>query len=149
MKHSFSFEVIGTLEKPIDIRQTERSAVANLFIKSKEQLKADGSVLQRSQSAPITIWSDFLHRNTLPTLKVGDLLLIEGHMERKKYDKNGVTVWTMELVGDSILVLGGAIADTSVAASDEDQSAYAPVDNDDPFNRPLSEGALDDESVPF
>jgi len=143
--------LVGRLGKDPDVRNLENGAtVANFTMATSETYK-DKTTGERKE---ITEWHNIVLWRGLADvaakyLHKGDMVYIEGKLRTRSWEKEGVTRYTTEIVGDNMTMLGNkphsgnqeySSAPRSSATSDE---AGTPSLRD----KPPSESTTDD--LPF
>ncbi|MDP3332208.1 MAG: single-stranded DNA-binding protein [Methylococcaceae bacterium] len=147
-------QIIGRLGRDPDVRFTaEGKAIANLAVATTESWKdkSSGEKKQRTEwhrvvlfGALAEITRDYLHK--------GALVMLEGPIRTRKWQKDGVDQYTTEIHADSMKMLSGksdnpsgsstapsaASAKPSSPSNNGAQPAYAAFDDD-----------LFDDDIPF
>lgn len=100
--------LVGRLGKEPEVRNLENgAAVANFTIATSESYKdkTTGEKKEVTEWHNIVLWRGlaeiaqrFLHK--------GDLVYIEGKLRTRSWEKDGVTRYTTEIVGDNMTMLG-------------------------------------------
>lgn len=128
--------LVGRLGKDPEVRNLENGAtVANFSIATTEAYK-DKTTGERKE---ITEWHNIvLWRGIAEVaqkyLHKGDMVYIEGKLRTRSWEKDGVTRYTTEVVGDQMTMLtpkssgGSSSYDTSQS---QERHAPAPSQNDD------------------
>jgi len=100
--------LVGRLGKDPEVRHLESGAsVANFPIATSESYK-DRNTGERKE---ITEWHNIVLWRGLAEvaekyLKKGDMVYIEGKLRTRSWEKDGITRYTTEVVGDSMTMLG-------------------------------------------
>jgi single-strand DNA-binding protein len=104
--------VIGNLGNDPEIRYTQKgSAVATFSIATTEMWKdAEGVQQEHTDWHRIVAWKG-LAEICGDHLKKGSKVYIEGKMQTRKWEENGITRYTTELIAKRMEMLGGKIAD--------------------------------------
>jgi single-strand DNA-binding protein len=120
--------LIGHLGKDPVVRFTEKgTAVANFDIACNETWKdRDGKKQERVEWVRIIVW-DKLAEACGEYLKKGKPCYVEGRLQTRKYEKDGVTHWATEVVAHSVQFLG------SGDGGDRRDEPPPPTDDDVPF----------------
>lgn len=129
--------LVGRLGKDPEVRNLESGAtVANFTMATSESYKdrVTGEKKEITEWHNIVLWRGlaeiaqrFLHK--------GDLVYIEGKLRTRSWEKEGVTRYTTEVVGDNMTMLStrssGPSQDMSPSPSQEKSQEVlnAPVDN--------------------
>jgi single-strand DNA-binding protein len=130
--------LVGRLGKDPEVRNLENGAVvANFTIATSESYKdkTTGDKKEITEWHNIVLWRG-LAEIAQKYLHKGDLVYVEGKLRTRSWEKEGVTRYTTEIVGDNMTMLstkgsGGnsnsqyATAETSAA---DNFRANAPVD---------------------
>lgn len=134
--------LVGRLGKDPEVRHLENGAsVANFTMATSETYK-DRNTGERKEITEwhnIVLWrgladvaSKYLHK--------GDMVYIEGKLRTRSWEKEGVTRYTTEVIGDNMTMLGtkpsggGASADYSPSPAGNSQSSaedFKPSDASD------------------
>jgi single-strand DNA-binding protein len=132
--------LVGRLGKDPEVRNLENGAtVANFSVATSESYK-DRTTGERKE---ITEWHNIVLWRGLAEvaqryLHKGDMVYVEGKLRTRSWEKDGVTRYTTEVVGDNMTMLssrsGGSAAGaegSSPAVSDRasQEAIRAPVDN--------------------
>lgn len=143
--------IVGRLGKDPEVRHLESGAsVANFSVATSETYKDRNTSEKREQTEwhNIVLWrgladiaEKYLHK--------GDMVYIEGKLRTRSWEKDGVTRYTTEIVGDNMNML-------SPKGSNEGNSGYqaqseSPVAASRTEQAPTADIAMDDESddLPF
>ncbi|MBU4237524.1 MAG: single-stranded DNA-binding protein [Proteobacteria bacterium] len=127
--------VIGNLGSDPEIRYTQKgTAVATFSIATTEKWKdAEGVQQEHTDWHRIVAWRG-LAEICGDHLNKGSKVYIEGKMQTRKWEENGITRYTTEIIAKSMEMLGGNNFDT------ETDSSSAPHGNNPP---------LPEKDVPF
>ena len=138
--------LVGRLGKDPEVRNLENGAtVANFTMATTETYKdrTTGERKEITEWHNIVLWrgiaevaAKYLHK--------GDLVYIEGKLRTRSWEKDGVTRYTTEIVGDNMNMLGTR-GGGSNAGGNQNQYQQAAASNDD-FKQP--EGSATDD-LPF
>jgi len=137
--------LVGRLGKDPEVRNLENGAsVANFTMATSESYKdkTTGDRKEVTEWHNIVVWrgladiaAKYLHK--------GDMVYIEGKLRTRSWEKEGVTRYTTEIVGDNMTMLstkpGGSGSDYSKSAASPEMSPNAP--------RPTADHTSDD--LPF
>ncbi len=139
--------LIGRLGKDPEVRNLENGAtVANFSVATSETYKDKNT----GEKKEITEWHNVvLWRNQAEVaakyLHKGDLVYIEGKLRTRSWEKEGVTRYTTEVVGDNMTMLGSRNA--APAAGGVDSRPNAPQYNTPAEDFKVPDNATDD--LPF
>ena len=138
--------LVGRLGKDPEVRNLENGAtVANFTMATSESYKdkTTGEKKEVTEWHNIVLWRG-LAEIAAKYLHKGDLVYIEGKLRTRSWEKEGVTRYTTEIVGDNMTMLStrpsGSQDYSPKAASAEDSGAAA-------REKPAVESATDD--LPF
>ena len=101
--------LVGRLGKEPEVRNLENGAsVANFSIATSEVYK-DKTTGERKESTEwhnIVLWRG-LAEIAQKYLHKGDMIYIEGKLRTRSWEKDGVTRYTTEVIGDNMTMLSG------------------------------------------
>jgi single-strand DNA-binding protein len=130
--------LVGRLGKDPEVRNLDNGAVvANFSIATSESYKdrTTGEKKEVTEWHNIVLWRG-LAEIAQKYLRKGDMVFIEGKLRTRSWEKDGVTRYTTEIVGDNMTMLtpktgGGASQEYSSAERSpaESMRTNAPVDN--------------------
>jgi single-strand DNA-binding protein len=137
--------LVGRLGKDPEVRNLENGASVTNFSMATTEVYKDKTTNERKE---ITEWHNIvLWRGLADTagkyLHKGDQVYIEGKLRTRSWEKDGVTRYTTEVVGDSMTLLGSKPSTTGGA---ERIQAPANTTSNDPGER-TSPNTTDD--LPF
>lgn len=102
------FTCVGRLGASPDVRTTENGAkVAMLSVACNERgyTNRDGKEIpERTEWIPVVLWNG-LAEVAERYLKKGSLVLIEGKIRTRSYEKDGITFYRTEIYADSMQML--------------------------------------------
>jgi single-strand DNA-binding protein len=101
--------LIGNLGKDPEVRHLDNGAsVANFSIATTETYKDrnSGERVDQTEWHNIVLWRG-LAEVAEKYLKKGDSIYVEGKLRTRSWEKDGVTRYTTEVVGDQMTMLGG------------------------------------------
>lgn len=129
--------LIGNLGKDPELKYTPSGvAVATFSIATSEQWKdQDGNAQERTEWHNIVAWRK-LAEIVGEYLKKGKKVYIEGKLQTRNYEKDGVKRYVTEIVADQLIMLdGGGQRNGGGSSTDESIPAPsgAPKDDDLPF----------------
>ncbi|TKB24566.1 single-stranded DNA-binding protein [Desulfopila sp. IMCC35006] len=110
--------VIGNLGNDPEMRYTQKgAAVATFSIATTEKWKdANGVQQEHTDWHKIVAWKG-LAEICGDHLKKGSKVYIEGKMQTRKWEENGITRYTTEIIAKSMEMLGGKNFDKETASS--------------------------------
>lgn len=128
--------IVGRVGKQPEVRHMENgSSVANFPVATSEVFKdkTTGEKKEQTEWHNVVLWrglADIAEKY----LNKGDMVYIEGKLRTRSWEKDGVTRYTTEIVGDNMTMLGskgsgasepvGATADSSAPAEDSDDLPF-------------------------
>jgi single-strand DNA-binding protein len=125
--------LVGRLGKDPEVRNLENgAAVANFTMATSESYKdkTTGEKKELTEWHNIVLWRG-LAEIAQKYLHKGDLVYIEGKLRTRSWEKDGVTRYTTEIVGDNMTMLGtrGGGNTSSSSSGESRQSAPASYSN--------------------
>jgi len=135
-------QLIGNVGADPEIRSVNSGKVANFRIATSETWKDKntGEKKERTEWHSIVVWNDGLVGVIEKYVKKGSKVMIEGQLQTRKWEKDGVDRYTTEVVlqgfGGSLLLLG------------DGGGGGRPPPADQPPDGPGGQRELDDE-IPF
>lgn len=135
MKSLNKVTLIGNVGKDVELKYASNgTAVATFSMATSEQWKdKEGNAQERTEWHNIVAWRK-LAEIIGEYVKKGDRLYLEGKLQTRSYEKDGVKRYTTEIVAEEMIMLGKKGGDNnSVASPDLPQDAGAPKDDDLPF----------------
>jgi len=133
--------LIGNLGKDPDLRFTASGqAVTSFSLATSEKFKdkTSGEWVERTEWHKITLWGK-LAELAGEYLSKGKTVYIEGRLQTRKYEKEGVTHYTTEIVGDKMEFLSAKGEKSGGETSSAPKTSGAGYDE-----RPMME-----EDIPF
>lgn len=133
--------LVGRLGKDPEVRHLENGAsVANFSMATSETYKdrQTGEKREQTEWHNIVLWrglADIAEKY----VKKGDMIYVEGKLRTRSWEKDGVTRYTTEVVGDSMQMLSSKNENAS------SKSEYQPVSVDTPVPEKTSES----DDLPF
>ena len=128
--------LIGNLGKDPELKYTPSGvAVATFSIATSEQWKdQEGNAQEKTEWHNIVAWRK-LAEIVGEYLKKGKKVYIEGKLQTRNYEKDGVKRYITEIVADQLIMLDGAGQRSGGSSSDEPVPAHAdaPKEDDLPF----------------
>jgi single-strand DNA-binding protein len=138
--------LVGRLGKDPEVRNLENGAtVANFTMATSETYK-DRTTGERKE---ITEWHNIVLWRGLAEvaqkyLHKGDMVYVEGKLRTRSWEKDGVTRYTTEIVGDNMTMLSTRGAGGSSSGDREGYSSSKPAEG---YSMPSTSGGSDD--LPF
>jgi len=143
--------VVGNLGKDPEIRTLNSGErVANLSVATSESWKdkATGERKEKTEWHRVTIFNENIVKVAESYLKKGSTVYIEGSLQTRKYEQNGVEKYTTEIVlqkfRGELTMLGGK-SDSS-ASRDDDYYANTPAQQG---QASAQQSLPDDSEIPF
>ena len=128
-------QLIGHLGKDPELKYTQNgTAVATFSIATSESWKdKDGNVTERTEWHNIVAWRK-LAEICGEWLKKGKRVYIEGKIQTRSYEKDGIKKYITEIVADDMIMLDGAksASSESETASLVDASAETAIPSSEP-----------------
>ncbi|MEM9857778.1 MAG: single-stranded DNA-binding protein [Bacteroidota bacterium] len=143
--------IVGRLGKDPEVRHLESGAsVANFSVATSETYKDRNTGEKREQTEwhNVVLWrgladiaEKYLHK--------GDMVYIEGKLRTRSWEKDGVTRYTTEIVGDNMNMLSPKGSNDGNTSYQTTGSGSAPAATT--VQTPTADIAMDDESddLPF
>jgi single-strand DNA-binding protein len=126
--------LVGRVGKDPEVRNLENgSSVANFTMATSETYKdkTTGEKKETTDWHNIVLWRG-LAEIAQRYVKKGDLLYIEGKLRTRSWEKDGVTRYTTEIIGDNMTMLGSK--NGSNGSSEPSQATTSASGSDDlPF----------------
>ena len=119
--------LVGRLGKDPEVRHLESGvAVANFPIATSETYKdrQTGERKEQTEWHNIVLWRG-LAEVAENYLKKGDMIYVEGKLRTRSWERDGVTRYTTEVVGDNMTMLSGRPSGESQAPAADPYSAPA------------------------
>ena len=143
--------LVGRLGKEPEVRNLDNGAtVANFTMATSETYKdkTTGEKKEITEWHNIVLWRG-LAEVAQRYLHKGDMVYIEGKLRTRSWEKEGVTRYTTEVVGDSMTMLSSKSGGGSGYNSDASSSAASTSDrgNQESFRAPVVDNSTDD--LPF
>jgi len=122
--------IIGNVGKDPEIKSMSNgNRVANLSVATSETWKdkSTGEKKERTEWHRITVWNDGLIGIIEKYVSKGSKIMIEGQIQTRKYEKDGVDHYTTEIVlqgfGGQLILLGGKSENEARGATREQGEA--------------------------
>lgn len=139
--------LVGRLGKDPEVRNLDNGAtVANFSVATSESYKDRNT----GEKKEITEWHNVVLWRGLAEvaqryLHKGDMIYVEGKLRTRSWEKDGVTRYTTEVVGDNMTMLssrsGGASQSSEMSSAAQDRGSQ------EPFRAPADNSSTDD--LPF
>ncbi|MEP1034028.1 single-stranded DNA-binding protein [Ekhidna sp.] len=116
--------LVGRLGKDPEVRHLENGAtVANFSLATSETYKDRQTGERREQTEwhNVVLWRG-LAEVVEKYVKKGDMIYVEGKLRTRSWEKDGVTRYTTEVVGDNMTMLGGGSGGSSQGQQEGDYS---------------------------
>ena len=126
--------IIGNLGKDPDIKYTQNgTAVANFSVATTFKPK-DGD--EKTEWHRIVAW-DRLAEIIGEWVKKGSQIYIEGRLQTRSWEKDGVTRYTTEIIAERMLMLGGKGESSGMTVTKETGFEQVPPNQDDESDIPF------------
>jgi single-strand DNA-binding protein len=139
-------QIIGNVGKDPEIKSMSNgNRVANLTVATSESWKdkSTGDKKERTEWHRIVVWNEGLVGVIEKYVHKGTKVMIEGQIQTRKYEQNGVEKYTTEIVlqgfGGQLILLG--------SKSDSERSSGG--SDDGGYRAKPSESDYDDTEIPF
>ncbi len=140
--------IVGNLGKDPEVRHLESGvAVANFPVATSETYRDRNSGERREQTEwhNVVLWRG-LAEVAEKYLHKGDMVYIEGKLRTRSWEKDGVTRYTTEIVGDNMTMLGSR-SNTDTSSQSREPAAEKSYQ---PESTPANMTQQDDEDdLPF
>jgi len=140
--------IIGNVGKDPEIKSMSNgNRVANLTVATSETWKdkSSGEKKERTEWHRVTVWNDGLIGVIEKYVHKGSKVMIEGQIQTRKYEQNGVEKYTTEIVlqgfGGQLILLG--------SKQDGERSSGSTGGGDDSYRSKPAEPDYDMGDVPF
>ena len=147
-------QLIGRLGRDPEIRFTaESKAIANLAIATTETWKdkLSGERKQRTEWHRVVLFGA-LAEIVRDHLKKGALVMLEGPIRTRKWQKDGVDQYTTEIHADTMKMLGGKSDNPSGSSTAPSAASAKPSSQSNNHSQPAYAAGFDDEfddDIPF
>ncbi len=125
-----SVQLIGNVGKDPDIRTLNngnRVASFSLALSESWRDKATGEKKERTEWANVVVFNDALVKVIESYVSKGDKLYVQGALQTRKWEKDGIERYTTEVVlqafGGKLILLGGKPKSETRSRSDDDYSS--------------------------
>ena len=137
--------LVGRLGKDPEVRNLENGAtVANFTMATSETYKdrTTGERKEVTEWHNVVLWRG-LAEIAAKYLHKGDMVYIEGKLRTRSWEKEGVTRYTTEIVGDNMTMLSTKPGGSGAGGGERSNSSYA----SSPAEPPMAPEGTDD--LPF
>ncbi|HEX7014394.1 MAG TPA: single-stranded DNA-binding protein [Cyclobacteriaceae bacterium] len=141
--------LVGRLGKDPEVRNLESGvAVANFSLATSESYKdrVTGEKRETTEWHNIVLWRGlaevaqrFLHK--------GDMIYVEGKLRTRSWEKDGITRYTTEVVGDNMTMLSTRQSGGMTQPAEMSSSAVPDRGSQEPYRAPVDTSSTDD--LPF
>lgn len=133
-------QLIGLLGKDPELKYTPSGvAVATFSIATSEKWKdADGNSQEKTEWHNIVAWKK-LAEICGEYLKKGKKVYIEGKLQTRNYEKDGVKRYVTEIVAEQLIMLDGK----------SDSATVKPKDEPKPSKEVVADAVVSDDDLPF
>ncbi len=145
--------IVGRLGKDPEVRHLENgAAVANFSVATSETYKDRNTGERREQTEwhNVVLWRG-LAEVAEKYLHKGEMVYIEGKLRTRSWEKDGITRYTTEIVGDNMTMLSPkGSGDSTQSSATQNYQSTAPAQQN-VASTPAGDIALEDESddLPF
>ena len=143
--------LVGRLGKDPEVRHLESGvAVANFSLATSETYRdrQSGERKEQTEWHNIVLWRG-LAEVAESYLKKGDQIYVEGKLRTRSWEKDGVTRYTTEVVGDNMTMLGSRSSGDSSSNQSEEYSAPAATSTSTSQVNESGSGQDDIDDLPF
>lgn len=125
--------LIGNLGAKPELKTAGSSKVCNMSVATNEQWKDDkGEKHERVEWHRVTVWNK-LAENCAQYLDKGRAIYVEGKLQTRKYEKDGVEHYATDIQAHTVQFLGGGKSSSNSSSSTPDDFGGPPPDDDIPF----------------
>ncbi|MDR1585238.1 MAG: single-stranded DNA-binding protein [Prevotellaceae bacterium] len=136
--------LVGNVGKDPDVRYLEKNvAVANFPLATTERgytMQNGTQVPERTEWHNIVVWRS-LAELAEKYIRKGSQLYVEGKLQTRSWEKDGIKRYTTEIYAENIQLLGkrpdqadgGAVANAAPASQDNPEATPGEVEDDLPF----------------
>ena len=137
-------QCIGRLGKDPEVRSLESGkAVANFSLACSEKWKdrVTGEVKEKTEWVNVVAWDPLADKVIAKYLHKGDLVYIEGKLQTRSWEKDGVTRYTTEVLVSNLVMLN--------TKRDGERSSSAPSSSPSYSTTPATPGSGATDDLPF
>lgn len=109
-------QIIGNLTKEAELKFTPNGkAVATFGVATNKRWKdTDGNLQEQVEFHNIVMWGN--QAETLaPMITKGSPIFVEGRLQTRSWEKDGIKRYSTEIVADNVILLGGRRSETTEA----------------------------------
>ena len=137
--------IVGRLGKDPEVRHLESGATVSTFSIATSESYKDRNTGEKKE---VTDWHNIVLWRGLAEiaekyLKKGDQVYIEGKLKTRSWEKEGVTRYTTEIVGDNMTMLGsgqsGGSQSAPIPTSEYDESTTKAPTVNEPIDSPTDD----------
>ncbi len=100
--------IVGNLGADPEMRNTQGGPVCNLRVATTEKWKSrDGNMQERTEWHSVTVWGNQAEA-CAQYLSKGRQVYVQGRLQSREYEKDGVTRKVWDIVANKVQFLGGA-----------------------------------------
>lgn len=123
--------LIGRLGAAPEVRQIDGGKkVASLNVATTEYYKKGDGFEELTEWHKVVVWGEAVNR--IEKLEKGEMVLVEGKIKTRTWEKDGVKKYSTEIVGN-VKRIGGKKKDTAGGVQDTHNAGNAPETDDLPF----------------
>jgi single-strand DNA-binding protein len=127
--------LIGRLGKEPEVRAVGETHVANFSIAVDETYKdRNGDKQKKTEWVNIVVWGNSVQNFIQPYIHKGDLVYVEGKLQTRSWEKDGVTKYTTEV---NVTDIKGLVTNSDPAPAQNSR----PAGNSRPAQRPANTAA--------
>jgi len=139
--------LVGRLGKDPEVRNLENGAVVANFTLATSETYKDKTTGEKKE---ITDWHNIVLWRGLAEisqkyLHKGDMIYVEGKLRTRSWEKDGVTRYTTEIIGDNMTML--STRGSGGSSGGEGYTSSAPKGGSEGYSMPSESGGTDD--LPF
>lgn len=146
--------LVGNLGKDPEVRSLENGVKVARFSLATSETYKDKNTSERITQTEwhnVTLWRS-LAEIAEKYLTKGSQVYIEGKLQTRSYqDKDGITKYTTEIVGQNLTMLGGKPSDGQSSSPREEYSSNTSTNSSQPESAPqfADSGSADIDDLPF
>ena len=137
--------LVGNLGRDPEVRAMQNGdKIVQLSVATSDRWKdkSTGEQRERAEWHRVVIFNDALGRIAEQYLKKGSTVYLEGQLQTRKWEQDGQTRYTTEVVGRDMQFLD------SRGSSSSDSSSYEDT-NQDMSSQNLPDSGITDDDIPF
>jgi len=144
--------LVGNLGKDPEVRSLENGVKVARFSLATSETYKDKNTSERITQTEwhnIVLWRS-LAEIAEKYLTKGSQVYIEGKLQTRSYqDKDGITKYATEIVGQNLTMLGGRPTDGQASSPREEYSSSAPASHTESAPQFADSGSADIDDLPF